>query len=81
MIVLSVIIFVVGYLFITLEGLIKMNKTATALITGIVLWGIYLNQAGSHTAQHLEDLGHEMGKIGEILFFSSWCNDHRRNNR
>jgi Na+/H+ antiporter NhaD/arsenite permease-like protein len=67
MIGLSIIIFILGYVFITLEGVIKMNKAATALITGITLWIIYL--VFSLEAYAYSDLSLELGKISEILFF------------
>jgi Na+/H+ antiporter NhaD/arsenite permease-like protein len=36
-----IVIFVVGYLAIALEHLIKINKTATALITGVLCWTLF----------------------------------------
>ena len=36
-----VIIFVIGYLAIALEHPIKINKTATALITGATCWALF----------------------------------------
>jgi Na+/H+ antiporter NhaD/arsenite permease-like protein len=68
MIFLACTIFIIGYLFITLEGVVKMNKAATALITGIVLWIIYFNQSDTNT-EHSDVLVLELGKISEILFF------------
>ena len=37
-----VIVFIVGYLFIALEHQIKIDKAASALITGVVCWTIYV---------------------------------------
>jgi Na+/H+ antiporter NhaD/arsenite permease-like protein len=68
MIFLACAIFIIGYLFITLEGVVKMNKAATALITGIVLWVIYFNKPDANTL-HSDVLVLELGKISEILFF------------
>ncbi len=68
MIFLACAIFIIGYLFITLEGVVKMNKAATALITGIVLWIIYFNTP-SDPKIATTALSLEMGKISEILFF------------
>lgn len=61
-------VFLVGYLLITLENLIGINKTATALITGVLCWTIY---ALSSPDQHLvgTELGHHLVSIAEILFF------------
>lgn len=36
-----IIVFVLGYLMITLEHVIKLNKTATALVTAVILWTGY----------------------------------------
>lgn len=62
-----IIVFVIGYLAIALEHPIKINKTATALLTGVLLWTIY---AMSSTEGHVgEQLSHHLAKISEILFF------------
>src|SRR5688500_5331680 len=36
-----ILIFVIGYILIALEHPIKINKTATALITGVVCWTLF----------------------------------------
>ena len=36
-----VIVFLIGYLFISLEGNLKVNKTAIALLLSVVLWTLY----------------------------------------
>src|SRR5688572_32535160 len=36
-----VLIFVIGYLLIALEHPIKINKTATALLTGVLCWTLF----------------------------------------
>lgn len=63
-----IIVFVIGYLFITLEHSIHLNKTATALLTGVVCWSLY---AISSTDNHLvvEELSHHLAGIAEIAFF------------
>ena len=38
-------IFFVGYLMIALEHPLKVNKAGTALLTGIVLWVLYVSCA------------------------------------
>lgn len=63
-----VLLFVVGYGLITLEHPIKINKTATALITGVVCWTVYaLATAETETVVH--HLGEHLTGIAEILFF------------
>ena len=61
-----IIIFAVGYLIITLEDFLKFNKTATALITGVLCWAIY---AVGHSGEVTTELGHHLVGIAEILFF------------
>jgi len=36
-----IVIFIIGYLFIALEHPIKINKTATALVTGVLCWTLF----------------------------------------
>ena len=62
------ILFVAGYVLITLEHTIRVNKTATALITGIACWAVYsLSDANHEAVGH--NLGHHLTGIAEILFF------------
>ncbi|RIV20692.1 sodium:proton antiporter [Fibrisoma montanum] len=63
-----ILIFIVGYLFITIEHSIGINKTATALITGVVCWTIYA-LAGHDVTEVVEQLGEHLIEISEILFF------------
>ncbi|WP_371731982.1 hypothetical protein [Spirosoma sp. KCTC 42546] len=37
-----ILVFIVGYVLITLEHPIHFSKTATALITGVLCWTIYI---------------------------------------
>lgn len=63
-----IIVFILGYLFITLEHSIKINKAATALLTGVVCWTLYIFSA---TDSHLisEQLTEHLGEIAGIIFF------------
>jgi Na+/H+ antiporter NhaD/arsenite permease-like protein len=61
--------FIIGYAFIALEHPVKINKTASALITGVVCWTIYAllgNDDPHHISEHLRE---HLGEISEILFF------------
>ena len=63
-----VILFVIGYAAIALEHNIKINKTASALITGVVLWVVYIvSQSDTHLVN--EELLKHLGDISSILFF------------
>ncbi|WP_027001862.1 sodium:proton antiporter NhaD [Hugenholtzia roseola] len=68
MLTLIVIVFVVGYLAIAFEHVINANKTASALLTGVICWSLYaLLGAESHLVA--EQLAHHLTPIAEILFF------------
>ena len=47
---LIVAVFVIGYILIALEHPIKINKTATALLTGVICWTIFM-VSGPHDTQ------------------------------
>ncbi|MFM6936093.1 MAG: sodium:proton antiporter NhaD [Aquirufa sp.] len=64
--IISVIIFIIGYLAIAFEHPIKINKTASALVTGVLVWVVYALVRGPHD---LESLTHHLGSTSEILFF------------
>ena len=68
MINLIVLVFVIGYLGIALEHPLKINKAATALFTGVIVWtlGIFM-QSDSH--HFVGELGHHLQEIAQILFF------------
>jgi len=61
-------VFIGGYFAIATEHQIKLNKAASALITGVLCWTIYVLQSDS---AHLisEELLFHLGEIASILFF------------
>ena len=63
-----VIVFVLGYLAITLENEIKVNKAAAALVTGVICWVAYIMDTPD---KHLvnEQLLTHLADISSILFF------------
>lgn len=63
-----IILFLVGYIAITMEHSIKLNKAASALLLGGLCWTV-LMLGSSDTHQVLEDLQHHLGEISGILFF------------
>ncbi len=65
---LIIIVFVLGYLAIAFEHPLKLNKAASALITGVLCWTIYILQNQSAEAAS-EELLHHLGEISSILFF------------
>ena len=60
--------FGIGYVLIALEHTVNLNKTATALITGVVCWTIYALMAPS-IEPVVDHLRHHLSDIAEILFF------------
>lgn len=65
---LLILIFVIGYLAIAFEHPIKINKTATALITGVLCWTVYI-VSEHESALVLGELSHHLASVSEILFF------------
>ena len=62
-----IIVFCLGYLFIAMEHTIEVNKTATALITGVLCWTIYALYSESEHITH--QLLEQLGEVSSILFF------------
>lgn len=65
---LLIIVFVLGYITIAFEHPLKLNKAASALITGVLCWTIYILQSESVETVG-EELLHHLGEIASILFF------------
>ncbi len=66
--ILIVTVFILGYLLIALEHTVKVNKAATALMTGVLCWTIFIfENSSAHFVN--EELLHHLGEIGSILFF------------
>jgi len=63
-----IITFVIGYLAIALEHPIKINKAASALLTGVLCWTIYVLGAADKDAVSHTLIEH-LGEISGILFF------------
>lgn len=63
-----IIVFVLGYLAITLEHTIKINKSATALITAVICWTLIIFNA-TNRELIIEQLSHHLSSISEIVFF------------
>lgn len=63
-----IIVFVLGYAAIALEHPIKIDKAASALITGVLVWTLFVfTGADSHFIE--EELLHHLSEISSILFF------------
>lgn len=61
-------IFIIGYAFIVFEHPLKVNKSASALITGVLCWTVYiLNATDKGLVNH--EFAEHFGDIAQILFF------------
>jgi Na+/H+ antiporter NhaD/arsenite permease-like protein len=75
-----IVVFVIGYICIALEHTIKINKTASAILTGVICWTLFALSspsesilASSHFANFLEgmklDLGDRFSKLSQQDLF------------
>ncbi|OQP45758.1 sodium:proton antiporter NhaD [Niastella populi] len=68
MVVIILIVFVLGYAAIAMEHVIRLNKAASALITGVLCWTVYILYSNDN--HHVnEQLTEHLGEISGILFF------------
>ena len=61
-------IFIIGYVVIAFEHPFKINKSATALLTGVLCWAVYILM-GSDSHLINEQLTEHIGELSGILFF------------
>ena len=61
-------IFIVGYIAIAFEHVIKINKAAIALVTGVLCWTVYILLSPDKNLVS-EELTHHLGELSGILFF------------
>ena len=77
MFILMAVVFVLGYIAIALEHPLHINKAATALLTGALIWGMLMLGMDSifpNGPEHgyeglILELHEHLGEIGGILFF------------
>lgn len=78
MFILMAVVFVIGYLAIALEHPIRINKAASAILTGALVWTVLMigreaifHGDAEHSDHHalIDHLLHHLGDIGSILFF------------
>ena len=61
-------IFVLGYACIASEHLIKINKAASALLTGVLCWVVYIISSQEKDVVS-EQLTEHLGHLSGIIFF------------
>ncbi len=64
-----ILVFVLGYLAIVLEHPLKINKSASALLTGVLVWAIWIMMQTGDKELVTEALDHHLGSTAGILFF------------
>lgn len=62
------IIFLVGYAAIVFEHNLRINKAASALVTGVLCWTVYILLSSDKDAV-VGQLSHHLGDLSQILFF------------
>ena len=68
MVLLIVCVFILGYIAITLEHAIHINKAASALITAVICWTIVITNTSDPTSV-INSLSHHLSETSEIVFF------------
>jgi Na+/H+ antiporter NhaD/arsenite permease-like protein len=66
---LIIIAFIIGYLFITIENKIHINKAAIAILTGALCWTIYVMFTSTGSEIVVSELVEHVGSISQIIFF------------
>ena len=62
------VVFILGYAAIAFEHRLKINKAATALVTGVLCWTLYILFSGN-TESVVHQLTEHLGELSQILFF------------
>ena len=63
-----VIVFLLGYCFITLEHNLKVNKTAVALLMSVACWVLYMSSCGQYVPlMHGAEFTHWLGEQGSAV--------------
>ena len=68
MTVIIIILFIAGYLAIAFEHPLRINKAASALLTGVLCWSVFALMGGEKESV-AESLSHHLSGIAGILFF------------
>jgi Na+/H+ antiporter NhaD/arsenite permease-like protein len=62
-------IFILGYAAITLEHPLKINKSASALLTGVLVWTIWILWSPGNVLLVEQELSHHLSGAAAIIFF------------
>jgi len=67
--VLIILVFTLGYLFITIEHITHINKTSVALLMAIFCWVIQFTSHHQSDENNILLLGEHIGNISQVIFF------------
>src|SRR5438105_1075024 len=67
--ILLIVVFCAGYAAIAFENILRINKTAIALLTGVLCWAVLMFTNMQQTNLISEQLITHLGEIAGILFF------------
>jgi Na+/H+ antiporter NhaD/arsenite permease-like protein len=63
------VVFLIGYIAIVIEQLIKFNKAATALLMAIACWTLLFAEPEESAERHLFIFTFQMFKVSQVIFF------------
>lgn len=66
---LLIVVFVIGYIAIIAEHPLRINKSASALITGVLVWTVWIMMSHADPGRINEALHHHLGDAAGIIFF------------
>lgn len=66
---LMIAIFVIGYFFITIEHITKVNKATVALLMAILCWVVQFSSQGLSKDEHMVIFGKQLADISQVVFF------------
>ncbi len=64
-----ILVFILGYLAITFEHPLRINKSASALLTGVLVWVVWIMMSTESPEMIVEELNHHLSGAAGILFF------------
>lgn len=66
---LMILTFVIGYTLITLEHLVKINKSSIALMMAIICWSLEFTSLQFSHSEHLSALSEHLAGVSQVVFF------------
>lgn len=66
---LLLLVFIIGYIAIIAEHPLKINKSASALLTGVLVWTIWILWSPGNVMEVEQELAHHLSGAAAIIFF------------